>query len=110
MTRKSLTKTVATVLTAALVAGSMLAPAPASAKDHRKAKFAIGALVGIGGALLGAAIANGQSRHADQGYNPQRPVGFVDGDEEEDCFEKPVKRFDRFRGEPVIVGYKTVCR
>jgi hypothetical protein len=29
---------------------------------------------------------------------------------EDRCFEKPIKRFDRYSGETFIVGYKTICR
>ncbi|MCZ8041453.1 MAG: hypothetical protein O9330_03170 [Beijerinckiaceae bacterium] len=105
---KSFTSTVA-ALTIALVAGSTFAPTAASAKDGRNARIAIGALAGIGGALLGATIANGQPRHAEGRYD-QRPVRFIEEAEEEECFEKPIKRFDRYSGETIVVGYKTVCR
>ena len=104
---KTFTKTIATALTIALVAGSALAPTAASAKDGRNARLAIGAIVGIGSALLGAAVANGEPRHSG-GYD-RRPVRLVDADEE-DCFEKPIKRFDRYSGYMVTIGYKTVCR
>jgi hypothetical protein len=26
------------------------------------------------------------------------------------CFEKPITRWSRFEGRPVVVGYKSVCR
>jgi hypothetical protein len=108
---KSFTKTIATVLTVALVAGSTLAPTDASAKDGRRTNLAIGALVGLGGALLGAAAASSQPRYVEDRYAPQRPVRFAAQDEEdEDCFEKPIKRFDRYSGETIVIGYKTVCR
>ncbi|MGQ3282976.1 hypothetical protein [Bosea sp. (in: a-proteobacteria)] len=42
------------------------------------------------------------------GYGHQRPERFVEA--EEDCFEKPIKRFDRYSGETITVGYKTICR
>ncbi|WP_324133174.1 hypothetical protein [Bosea sp. (in: a-proteobacteria)] len=104
---KSFTSTVA-ALTIALVAGSTFAPTAASAKDGRNARIAIGALAGIGGALLGATIVHGQPRHAEGRYD-QRPVRFIE-EAEEECFEKPIRRFDRYSGETIVVGYKTICR
>jgi hypothetical protein len=103
---KSFTKTVTAALTVALIAGSTLAPTAASAKDGRNARLAIGAIVGIGSALFGAAVASGQPRH--HGGYDARSVRLVDADP--DCFEKPIKRFDRYSGETFIVGYKTICR
>ena len=135
---KSLTKIAATALTVALVAGSALAPSAASATERgkvvigvpapvnttakqpgRKSNLAIGAIAGLGGVLLGAALANRQDgysepRYRDYGddgfrtYREQRPVRFVES--YDDCFEKPIKRFDRYTGEFVIVGTKVVCR
>ncbi|MDP3254480.1 MAG: hypothetical protein Q8S58_04930 [Bosea sp. (in: a-proteobacteria)] len=127
---KSFTKTVAAALTVALISGSFVSGASASdrgfevkpVKQHsRKTAVAAGALLGLTGALIGAAIVSNQARAAESrrrgyedrdpreaGYGHQRPVRFVEA--EEDCFEKPIKRFDRYSGETVIVGYKTICR
>ena len=116
---KSLTKIAATALTVALVAGSALAPTAASAKDGRNRDLAIGAIAGIGGVLLGQALASRQADYPEtryrssnddgfRSYGEQRPVRFVGA--ADDCFEKPIKRFDRYTGEFVIVGTKVVCR
>jgi hypothetical protein len=85
---------------------------PVRSNKVNKSALAIGALVGLGGALLGAAAAHSQPRHADERYAPQRPVRFVDHDDQDDeeCFEKPIKRFDRYSGEMIVIGHKTVCR
>ena len=113
---KSLTKIAATALTVALVAGTALAPTAASAKDGRNKSLAIGAIAGV---LLGSALASRQADYPEtryrsynddgfRAYGEQRPVRFVGG--YDDCFEKPIKRFDRYTGEFVTVGTKVVCR
>ncbi len=126
---QSFTKIVAAALTVALISGSFVSSASATdrgfnvkpVKQHSRKTAVAGALLGLTGALIGAAIVSNQARaaepryrgfhdrdlrHADYGH--QRPVRFVDA--EEDCFEKPIKRFDRYSGETIIVGYKTICR
>ena len=126
---KVCSKTVAAALTVALISGSFVSGASASdrgfevkpVKQHSRKTAVAGALLGLTGALIGAAIVSNQARaaeprhrsyedrdlrHADYGH--QRPVRFVEA--EEDCFEKPIKRFDRYSGETIIVGYKTICR
>jgi hypothetical protein len=115
-------KSLVAALAIVSVAGASIAPAFASDRGFEvkparnvnkvnKSAFAIGALVGLGGALLGAAAANSQPRYVEDRYAPQRPVRFVDHDEEEeDCFEKPIRRFDRYSGEMIVIGHKTVCR
>jgi hypothetical protein len=120
--KSRIAKSLVAALAIVSVAGASIAPAIASdrgfeVKPVRKinkldrSALAIGALVGLGGALLGAAAAHSQPRHADERYAQQRPVRFVEHDEgEEDCFEKPIKRFDRHAGETIVVGHKTVCR
>jgi hypothetical protein len=131
---KVCTKTVAAALTVALISGSFVSGASASdrgfevkpVKQHSRKTAVAGALLGITGALIGAAIVSNQARAAEPrhrgfhdrglhdrdprpaGYGHQRPVRFVEA--EEDCFEKPIKRFDRYSGETIVVGYKTVCR
>jgi hypothetical protein len=123
MSAKSFSKSLVAALLVVSVAGASIAPAFASDRGFEvkpvrnvnkvnKSALAIGALVGLGGALLGAAAASSQPRYADDRYAPQRPVRFVDQDEQddEDCFEKPIKRFDRYSGEMVVIGHKTVCR
>jgi hypothetical protein len=122
---KGITKTIATLLTVATISGATLSTASASdrgfevkpVKQHSRKGAIAGAILGIGGALIGAAIVHSQARaerrdHDDEprrhGYGRQRAVAFVEADE--DCFERPVRRFDRYSGETVTVGYKTVCR
>ena len=116
---KSLTKITATALTVALVAGSTLAPTAASAKNGHNRHIAIGAIAGVGGVLLGSHLANrhahysgsryvGYNDHGFSAYGGPRTVRFVSG--YDGCFEKPIKRFDRFTREFVIVGTKVVCR
>ncbi|MBX9910253.1 MAG: hypothetical protein K2Z25_16245 [Beijerinckiaceae bacterium] len=121
MSAKSFTNSLVAALAIVSVTAASVAPAfasdrgfevkPVRSNKVNKSALAIGALVGLGGALLGAAAAHSQPRHADERYAPQRPVRFIDhDDEEEDCFEKPIKRFDRYSGETIVIGHKTVCR
>jgi hypothetical protein len=125
---KSFTKTVAAALTVAMISGSFVSTASATdrgfevkpVKQHSRKTAVAGALLGITGALIGAAIVSNQARAAEPryrgyddeprqyGHGRQRHVGFVEA--EEDCFEKPIKRFDRYSGETIVVGYKTICR
>ncbi len=109
----ALEKTVA----AALIRGSFVSTASATdcgvkvkpVKQYSRKTAATGALLGPSGALIGAAIVSNQARDLlEAGYGHQQPVHFVEA--EEDCFEKPIKRFDRYSGETIIVGYKTICR
>ena len=110
---------IAALAAAALVAGSMSAT-EAEAKNGRRTNAAIGIVAGIGGALLGAAIVNAQPRHygetryqAEPHHRPHgngfRAVSNYQVDEEE-CFQKPVRRFDPYSGRVVTVGTKEVCR
>ncbi|WP_439494903.1 hypothetical protein [Bosea sp. (in: a-proteobacteria)] len=125
---KSFTKTVAAALTVAMISGAFVSTASATdrgfevkpVKQHSRKTAVAGALLGLTGALIGAAIVSNQARAAEPrfrgyddeprqyGHGRQRPVAFVEA--EEDCFEKPIKRFDRYSGETIVVGYKTVCR
>jgi hypothetical protein len=99
-------------LAAALAAGPMLA-SEAETKNGRRTAFAIGAIAGIGGAIIGSAIANAQPRH--HGYGGQghgfRPAGYAADryTDDAECFRKPIKRFDRYTGEVIVVGTKLVC-
>jgi MFS family permease len=99
MTRNALA---VAALAAALAAGPMMST-EASARDGRRTAFAIGAIAGIGGAIIGAAIAKAQPRHHGYVANDR----YVDEDE---CFRKPVRRFDRYTGEVIVVGTQLVCR
>jgi len=114
MTRKF---ALAALAAAALVAGPMSAT-EAEAKNGRRTNAAIGLAAGIGGVLLGAAIANAQPRaygetryHAEPRYQGHgfRAVSTYAADDEE-CFQKPIRRFDPYSGRVVIVGTKEVCR
>ena len=110
---------IAALAAAALIAGPMSAT-EAEAKNGRRTNAAIGIVAGIGGALLGAAIVNakpqayGETRyHAEprhHGYGHGfRAVNSYEADEEE-CFQKPVRRFDPYSGRVVTIGTKTICR
>ncbi|MGL5363636.1 MAG: hypothetical protein ACRDBH_12195, partial [Bosea sp. (in: a-proteobacteria)] len=91
----------------------------ASAKDGRRTNAAIGIAAGIGGALLGAAIINAQQPryHVQQRFVGERH-GFrhVSYDspryyaQQEECFEKPIRRIDAYTGRVITVGTKLVCR
>ncbi len=93
-------------LAAAALAASPMSATEASAKNGRRTNAAIGLAAGIGGVLLGAAIANAQPRHHGYGF---RPVSTYQTDEEE-CFQKPVRRFDPYSGRIITVGTKLICR
>ncbi len=115
MTRKF---ALAAIATAALAAAPMFAT-EASARDGRRTNAAIGIAAGIGGALLGAAIINARQPRT---YVQQRFVGEHHGyrhvsydsprydADEEVCFDKPIRRVDRFTGRVITVGSRTVCR
>ncbi len=114
MTRKF---AIAALAAAALAAGPM-SVTEASAKNGRRTNAAIGLAAGIGGVLLGAAIANAQPRHyGETRYHAEprhhgygfRPVSTYQTDEEE-CFQKPVRRFDPYSGRIMTVGTKLICR
>jgi len=94
-------KTVATVLTVAIVSTSAFAATTtdASAKNGRRGAAAFGAILGL---AAGAAIIAGKrhkNRNRYDDYQEYREV----------CFDKPIRRWNRY-GERVIVGYRTVCR
>jgi hypothetical protein len=99
-------------LAAALSAGPLFAT-EAKAGNGRRTAFAIGALAGIGGAIIGSAIAKAQPRH--HGYAGHgggfQPAGYGHDRyaDEGECFRKPIKRIDSYTGEIVVVGFKTVC-
>ena len=95
-------KTLAVALTVALVAGSaVIAPTTASAGNGRNG-FGIAAAVvgGIATAVIANSVVNSRQEYG-YGYRDRGYTG---------CFEKQVTRWDRFSGEPVVVGYKTICR
>ena len=116
MTRKF---AIAALAAAALAAGPMSAT-EASARDGRRTNAAIGLAAGIGGALLGAALANAQPkaygetryeevpRYRHQGHGFRAVSTYASDDE--DCFQKPIRRFDPYYGRVVTVGTKEVCR
>jgi len=134
---KALTKTLAATLTALVISTSFASSASASdrgftvnpVKQQKSFKggnqvgkgAAIGLALGIGGAVLGAAIANaqprgyGESRYQEEPrYRPHghgfRPVSNYQADDEEECFQKPIRRFDPYSGRVVTVGTREVCR
>ena len=96
-------KTLAAALTVALVAGSaVIAPTTASAGNGRNG-FGIAAAVvgGIATAVIANSVVNNRQEY---GYRDDRGYGYTG------CFEKQITRWDRFSGEPVVIGYKTICR
>ncbi len=127
------TKTLAAALTALMVTSTMASQASATDRGFTvkpvkpQSRFngggkgvALGLAAGIGGAILGAAIANaqprgyGESRYQEEPrYRPQghgfRAVSSYEADDE-DCFQKPIRRFDPYSGRVVVVGTKEVCR
>ncbi len=114
MTRKF---ALAALAVAALAAGPIFTT-EAEAKNGRRAGLAIGVAAGIGGLIIGSAIANAHPRgYGETRYHAEprhRGHGFrtvnayhVDQD---DCFEKPIRRFDPYAGRVVVVGSKVVCR
>ena len=127
------TKNLAAALTALMVTSTMASQASATDRGFnvnpvkQQSRFngdgkgvALGLAAGIGGAILGAAIANaqprgyGESRYQDEPrHRPQghgfRTVSSYEADDE-DCFQKPIRRFDPYSGRVVIVGTKEVCR
>ena len=124
------TKTLAVALTAIVISGSFVSSASAtdhgfavkplkqqSRVDGRHTNAAIGIAAGIGGLLIGSAIANAQPRYqAQPGYYAQpRGYGHIAYgsdryDDAEECFEKPIRRVDHFTGRVITVGSKVVCR
>ena len=113
---------IAALAAAALVAGPMSAT-EAEAKNGRRTNAAIGIAAGIGGVLLGAAVANARPHHGgghaygETRYHAEprhhgygfRPVSTYAADDEE-CFQKPIRRFDPYSGRVIVVGTKEVCR
>jgi hypothetical protein len=80
----------------------------------------IGIAAGIGGLIIGSAIANAhprgygetryhaEPRHRGHGYGFRTVNAYAADDE--DCFQKPIRRFDPYSGRVVVVGTKVVCR
>lgn len=105
-------------LAAAALAFGPMAATEASAKNGRRTNAAIGLAAGIGGVLLGAAIVNAkpqaygerrfhaEPRHHGYGFRPASTYA----DDEEECFQKPIRRFDHYSGRVVTVGSKLICR
>jgi hypothetical protein len=107
-----MTRKLAIVALGAVLGAGPLFATEAEAGNGRRTAFAIGALAGIGGAIIGSAIAQGQPRHHgyrhDGGFRPVAYGGDSYADEGE-CFRKPIRRIDRYTGEIVVVGTKLVC-
>ncbi len=108
---------IAALAAAAIIVGPISAT-EASAKNGHRTNAAIGIAAGIGGVLLGAAIANAkpqaysetryqaEPRHLAYGF---RPVGAYAVDEK-DCFKELIRRFDHYSRLVVTIGTKVVCR
>ncbi len=115
MTRKF---ALAALAVAALAAGPIFTN-QAEAKDGRRgAGIALGIAAGVGGLIIGSAIANAQTRgYGETRYHAEprhRGHGFRTVNayhvDDEDCFQKPIRRFDPYAGRVVTVGTKVVCR
>ncbi len=115
MTRKF---ALAALAVAALATGPIFTTEAEAKNGRRGAGIALGVAAGIGGLIIGSAIANarspgyGETRyHAEPHY---RGHGFrtvnAYAAHEEDCFQKPIRRFDSYSGRVVVVGTKVVCR
>lgn len=93
--------TVAVVATSALT----VTTTDAFAKNGRNGAFAAGAIFGLAtGAIIGS-TANDRY-YGDPYYDGRtyyRP-------RYRECWEQPVRRWDPYLREKVVVGYKTVCR
>ncbi len=125
---------IAACAVAAFACATLANPTAASAKDGRNAAIAVGAIAGLGGALLAASadhnrgfshVSHRERRHdgafrshgfRHDGYSkfghgrPGYGHGYDHGFRNVRCFEKPITRWSRFEGRPVVVGYKSVCR
>ncbi|WP_321341800.1 tyrosyl-tRNA synthetase [Breoghania sp.] len=90
-----------TALSVAVIATSGLAATTttADAKNGKKGAFAAGAVIGL---ATGAIVAGAhRDRYYDRGYYAPR---------HRNCWDKPVRRWDPYYREYVVVGYRTVCR
>jgi hypothetical protein len=102
---------------AAALAVSPMLVTPAEAQNARRNNaLAIGLAAGVGGLLIGSAIANAQPRHAPVYHGEPRYYGerrfyreaaFAD---EPTCVRRPINRIDSYTGEIVTVGSRIVCR
>jgi hypothetical protein len=108
----------AALAVAALAAGPIFTTEAEAKNGRRGAGIALGIAAGVGGLIIGSAIANAhprgygetryhaEPRHRGHGF---RTVNAYAADDE-DCFEKPIRRFDPYSGRVVTVGSKVVCR
>ncbi|MGL5445975.1 MAG: hypothetical protein ACRDBL_01545 [Rhabdaerophilum sp.] len=117
MTRKF---ALAALAVAALAAGPIFTTQAEAKNGRQGAGIALGVAAGIGGLIIGSAIANARSpgygetryhaepRHRGHGYGFRTVNAYAV--DEEDCFQKPIRRFDPYSGRVVVVGSKVVCR
>ncbi len=77
----------------------------------------IGLAAGVGGLIIGSAIANARSHYqGERHYQPRshyhghgyRTVGAYDA-HEETCFRRPIRRVDHYTGQVITVGSRLVC-
>ncbi|EAU41394.1 hypothetical protein FP2506_01465 [Fulvimarina pelagi HTCC2506] len=91
-----------TVLALAAAATLATAAAPANASDygaevppsgysHSSNRDAViaGAVIGLAVGIIGAGLAKKRHRN---------------------CFDKPIRKWSRYHGRKVVVGYRTICR
>lgn len=127
-----MTRKLAIAAFAATIAVSPMLVTEAEAQNARRSNnnLAIGIAVGVGGLLIGSAIASAQPRqyvehryagHSGFGYDrprfdhqpryithvSQRGPRYRD---DQECFRRPIQRVDRFTGEVFTVGTRLVCR
>lgn len=127
-----MTRKLAIAAFAASLAACPMLVSEAEAQNARRSNnhLAIGIAAGVGGLLIGSAIANAQSRqyvdhryggHSGFGYGrprfdhqpryithvSQRAPRYRD---DQECFLRPIQRVDRFTGEVFTVGTRFVCR
>lgn len=115
MTRKFV---LAALAIAALAAGPIFTTEAEARNGRRGAGIALGIAAGVGGLIIGSAIANAHPRgYSETRYHAEprhrgHGVRTINADyvEEEECFETPIRRFDPYSGRVVIVGSKVVCR
>jgi hypothetical protein len=119
MTRKF---ALAALAVAALAAGPIFTTQAEAKNGRQGAGIALGVAAGIGGLIIGSAIANARSpgygearyhaepRHRGHGHGYGFRAVNAYAAHDEDCFEKPIRRFDPHSGRVVIVGSKVVCR
>ncbi|MDO9416459.1 hypothetical protein [Pararhizobium sp.] len=80
--------------------------APVTKNDS--GKIAAGTVIGLAAAIIGAKLFESDNRNNGQRKHKRDQVVEADfGDE--DCFEKPVRKYSAKHGKKIVVGFKIVC-